>query len=81
MPLIFAILGPCALLWFCAPGGGLSLATAQAATQPPAVHWEIRGAETYDGAAALAASGWEPYAVTHTSIYSQPIHYLRRRTK
>lgn len=80
MPLIFAILGPCALLWFCAPVARLRPPPAQAVTQPPIGGWEIRGAETYDGAAALAASGWEPYAATHHYSGLQT-YYLRHRAQ
>jgi hypothetical protein len=74
MPLIFALLVPCAMLWFCAPGGGLSQLTADAATPPPVTRWEYK----YDSALFVTgdptwlnkwgADGWELCAV-HGSAY------------
>lgn len=80
MPLIFAILGPCALLWFCAPGGGLSQLTAQSATPPPVVRWQMIETTDQARAATLAGQGWEPYAATHHYSGLQT-YYLRHRAR
>lgn len=45
--------------------------------------WEINSTSEWDGAVALAAEGWEPYAVTETLLgrTTVPVYYFRRRVE